>query len=127
EQHHPPLFIGQRRQRCVHLAVQGPPRHARFLGRGALLAPPLLRRACLAPPFGLPPPPPAPPQGIQRPVACDGQNPGRQRPAPRLVPVDPTPHLREHVAYHFLCFILVLQDSEGEAQHPRREQIVQLA
>src|SRR5207253_1169013 len=125
-QHHDPaLLLGQRRERGVHLTVHRPPRHRRLVGRR--LGPRVhIRRLCLLPPLGLAPPPPAPPQGVERAVPGDGEYPRHEGPALRVVLVDPTPHPHEHVTYHLLGLRFVLQDAKSEAQHPRRQEVVQL-
>ena len=109
----------------MHLAVQRPARHRRLVGRGSGVGTPLSGPRLL-PPFGFAPPPPASPQRIQRPVPRDREDPRHQRPALGFVLVDATPHLRERVCHDLLGLVFVLEDSEGEAQHPRRQQVVQL-
>jgi len=40
--------------------------------------------------------------------------------------IDVAPHLLEHVAHDVLGFRLVLQDAEGDAEHPGGHQVVEL-
>src|SRR5207244_11002263 len=115
----PPLLLGQCRERGVHLAVQGPPRHRRLVGarRGVDVLPRDLR---LLPPLGLAPPSPAPPQRIQRAVPGDRENPWHERATSRIVPVDVAPHLREYVARELLRFRLIVQEQAGGPVNTQR-------
>src|SRR2546430_7522594 len=121
----PPLFpsttlfrsVRKRREGGVPLAVQRPSRHGAFVRRtvpGLLVGPLRLLQT-----VRLPPPPPAPPQLVERPITGDRQDPRHQRSAPRVVLVDVTPHFHEDVTDDFFGLVLIVQDAICQAEHPR--------
>src|SRR6266850_1399203 len=123
--HNAPLLLGEGCERRVHLTVQRPPGDRSFVRRGRRAVPARHRVGLLQKRRLAPPPAPAA-QGVERPVACNRQYPGQERPAPTIVLVDVAPYLHEHVAHHLLSLVLVLQNAKRQAQNPRRHDVVQL-